>query len=82
MVITQNLSSFMVYCLPIIMTRTDFSAQLRKIIICYKRIECHAAVCVFLFTCSFVVSASWRLVLGMGCAFLLWHSLGLPSIIL
>ena len=38
-----------------------------------------------LFACSFVVSVSWRflflLVLGMGCALLLWHSLGLPLII-
>ena len=42
-------------------------------------------VFLLLFTCSFVVSVSWRflffLVLGMGCAFLLWHSLGLPLII-
>ena len=39
-----------------------------------------------LFTFSFVVSVSGRflflLVLGMGCAFLLWYSLGLPLIIL
>ena len=39
-----------------------------------------------LFTCSFVVSVLGRflflLVLGMDCAFLLWHSLGLPLIIL
>ena len=43
-------------------------------------------VFLLLFTCSFVVSVSWRflflLVLGMGCAFLLWHSLGIPLIIL
>ena len=43
-------------------------------------------VFLLLFTCSFVVSVSWRflflLVLGMGCAFLLWHSLGLLLIIL
>ena len=43
-------------------------------------------VFLLLFTCSFVVSVSWRflflLVLGMGCAFLLWHSLDLPLIIL
>ena len=42
-------------------------------------------VFLLLFTCSFVVSVSWRflflLALGMGCAFLLWHSLGLPLII-
>ena len=39
-------------------------------------------VFLLLFTCSFVISVSWRflflLALGMGCAFLLWHSLGLP----
>ena len=43
-------------------------------------------VFLLLFTCSFVVSVLGRflflLVLGMDCAFLLWHSLGLPLIIL
>ena len=43
-------------------------------------------VFLLLFTCSFVVSVSGRflflLVLGMGCAFLLWHSLVLPLIIM
>ena len=43
-------------------------------------------VFLLLFTCSFVVSVLGRflflLVLGMGCAILLWHSLGLPLIIL
>ena len=42
-------------------------------------------VFLLLFTCSFVVSVSKRflflLVLGIGCTFLLWHSLGLPLII-
>ena len=42
-------------------------------------------VFLLLFTCSFVVPLSWRflflLVFGMGCAFLLWLSLGLPLII-
>ena len=42
-------------------------------------------VFLLLFTCSFVVSVLGRflflLVLGMDCAFLLWHSLGLPLII-
>ena len=43
-------------------------------------------VFLLLFTCSFVVSVLGRflflLVLGMDCAFLLWHSLDLPLIIL
>ena len=43
-------------------------------------------VSLLLFACSFVVSVSWRflffLVIWMGCAFLLWHSLGLPLIIM
>ena len=42
-------------------------------------------VFLLLFTCTFVVSVLGRflflLVLGMDCAFLLWHSLGLPLII-
>ena len=43
-------------------------------------------VFLLLSTCNCVVSVSWRflflLVLGMDCVFLLWHSLGLPLIIL
>ena len=43
-------------------------------------------VFLLLFTCSFVVTVLGRflflLVLGMDCAFLLWHSLDLPLIIL
>ena len=42
-------------------------------------------VFLLLFTCSFVVSVLGRflflLVLGIDCAFLLWHSLGLQLII-
>ena len=41
-------------------------------------------ICLLLSTCNYVVSV-WKgflflLVLGMGCAIILWHSLGLPYI--